>query len=72
MRTTPTLALVLCLLTPVLALAQAGAGPTENQQVTHSPLFWYWMVAIAIAVVAFIVANVVFNRRLPPTGPRSP
>jgi anti-sigma-K factor RskA len=61
---------VLCLLTPVLALAQAGLGPTDNQQVTQSPAFWYWIAVLAIAVVAFIVANVVFNRRLPPSGPR--
>jgi anti-sigma-K factor RskA len=45
-------------------------GPTNTQQVTQSPAFWYWIAVLAIAVVAFIVANVVFNRRLPPTGPR--
>ncbi|KFE69997.1 hypothetical protein DB31_5039 [Hyalangium minutum] len=37
---------------------------------TQSSGFWFWVIALAIAVVAFIVANVVFNRRLPPTGPR--
>ena len=69
MRTIPTPALVLCLLTPVRALAQ-GMGPTNTQQVTQSSSFWFWLIALAIAVVAFIVANVVFNRRMPPSGPR--
>lgn len=71
MRTIPTPALVLCLLTPALALAQQGLGSNENRWVTQSSGFWFWVVALAIAVVAFIVANVVFNRRLPPMGPRS-
>lgn len=70
MRTIPTPAFVLYLLTPVLALAQTGMGPTDDRWVTQSSGFWFWVVALAIAVVAFIVANVVFNRRLPPTGPR--
>lgn len=70
MRTTPTLSLVLCLLTPVLALAQTGMGPTDDRWVTQSSAFWFWVISLAIAIVAFIVANVVFNRRLPPTGPR--
>jgi len=70
MRTIPTPAFVLCLLTPVLALAQPGMGPTDQQLVTQSSSFWFWLIALAIAVVAFIVANVVFNRRLPPSGPR--
>jgi drug/metabolite transporter (DMT)-like permease len=68
MRTTPTPAFVLSLLTPVLALAQMG--PTDDRWVTQSSSFWFWVIALAIAVVAFIVANIVFNRRLPPTGPR--
>jgi anti-sigma-K factor RskA len=70
MRTNPTPALVLCLLTPVLALAQTRMEPVGQQQITDSASFWFWIIALAVAVMAFIVANVVFNRRLPPTGPR--
>jgi len=69
MRTIPTPALALCLLTPLLALAQPGMEPTQTQLVTHSSAFWFWVIAVALAVVAFIVSNIVFNRRLPPSGP---
>lgn len=65
MRTIPLPALVVCLLTPILALAQ-GQGPTEIPRVTQSPLFWYWMVAIAIALVAFIWATIAISRRRGP------
>lgn len=71
MRTIP--AFLLCLLTPVLALAQAGQGPNPPEQaVNRSPLFWYWMVAIAIAVVAFVWASIVISKRKggPPSRPR--
>lgn len=70
MRTIPMTAWVLCLLTPVLALAQSGMGPTESQQVTHSPLSWFWVVAVAIAIAAFVASYIVVNRRrVPPSGP---
>lgn len=72
MRTIPIPALALSLLTPLLALAQPTVqGPTDNQIVLRSPLFWYWMVALAIAVVAFVWAVVVISRRRgPPSRPR--
>ncbi len=63
MRTTPITALALCLLTPVLALAQPGAGPANESQVTSSPSFWFWLIAAAIAVVAFVVSNIIVGRR---------
>lgn len=68
MRTIPIPALALSLLTPLFALAQPGAGPTEEQQVTSSPSFWFWLVAVAIAVVAFVWSNIVVARR---GGPHS-
>jgi hypothetical protein len=69
MRTIPIPALALCLLTPLFALAQPNVqGPTNSQTVTQSPLFWYWMVALAIAIVAFVVSNVIVARR---RGPHS-
>ncbi|MDY7231703.1 hypothetical protein [Hyalangium rubrum] len=71
MRTMP--AFLFCLLTPLLALAQAGQGPNlPEQAVTRSPLFWYWVVAIAIAVGAFIWTSITISRRKggPPSRPR--
>ena len=69
MRTIPIPALALCLLTPLFALAQPNVqGPTDNEMVTQSPLFWYWMVALAIAIVAFVVSNIIVARR---GGPHS-
>jgi hypothetical protein len=69
MRTTPILALALCLLTPLLALAQPNVqGPGNEQQVTSSPSFWFWLIATAVAVVAFVVSNVIVARR---GGPHS-
>ncbi|WP_224366616.1 hypothetical protein [Hyalangium versicolor] len=71
MRTLPIPAAVLCLLTPLLALAQPGLGPTDNDIVARSPLTWYWLVAVAVAVVAFIVSSAVISRRnWPPTRRR--
>jgi hypothetical protein len=71
MRTIPISALALCLLTPVLALAQPGMGPTQSEVVTQSSAFWFWMIALALAVVAFIASTlVVSRRRWPPSGPR--
>jgi hypothetical protein len=63
MRTIPIPAVVLCLLTPLLALAQPGMGPGDNDVVMYSPTFWFWMVAFAIAAVAFVVSNFIFTRR---------
>jgi hypothetical protein len=71
MRTIPTSAWVLALLTPLLALAQPGMGPTENQIVTTSSSFWFWVVGLAIAIVAFIASTAVISRHSwPPSGPR--
>jgi hypothetical protein len=64
MRTIPIPALALCLLTPLLALAQPNVqGPGNDQFVTSSPSFWFWIIATAVAVVAFIVSNAVVARR---------
>jgi hypothetical protein len=69
MRTIPIPALALCLLTPLLALAQPNVqGPGNEQMVTSSPSFWFWLIAAAIAVVAFVVSNIVVGRR---GGPHS-
>lgn len=62
MRTTS--ALIVGLLMPVLALAQPLQDRTTlNQEVLASPGFWYWVVALAIAVVAFIVSTAIVSRR---------
>jgi integral membrane sensor domain MASE1 len=69
MRTLP--ALILCLLTPLLALAQPQGPVPPEQGLTQSPLFWYWMVALVIAVAAFIWASISISRRRgPPSRPR--
>jgi hypothetical protein len=72
MRTISIPALALCLLTPLLVLAQPRQGiNAENPQVTQSPLFWYWMVVIVVAVAAFIGSAVYISRRKgPPSRPR--
>ncbi len=72
MRTT--LAPLLTLLTPVLALAQTPLrGPVE-QDVSRSPAFWYWVVLLAVAAIAFAWSAVRISRRRrgPPTGPGTP
>ncbi len=64
MRTTSLSAVTLSLLMPVLALAQAGMGPnTPNQSIERSPLAWWWLVAIAVALAAFIWTAVASKRR---------
>jgi hypothetical protein len=63
MRTIPIPAVVLCVLTPLLALAQTGRRPADNIVALHDPTFLFWMIGAAIALVAFIASNVVFNRR---------
>jgi hypothetical protein len=67
MRTIPIPALALCLLMPLLAVAQ-GAGPGNEQFVTSSPSFWFWLIAGAVAIVAFVVSNIIVARR---GGPHS-
>jgi anti-sigma-K factor RskA len=62
MRTIPIPALVLCLLSPLLAIAQPGVATVENQWVWSSSGFWFWVVAAAIAVVAFVASTVVISR----------
>lgn len=68
MRTIPIPALALCLLAPLLALAQPDAEPRVDHWVITSPLFWFWVVAVVIAVVAFVWSNIVVARR---GGPHS-
>ncbi|HEX8538010.1 MAG TPA: hypothetical protein VF664_11145 [Cystobacter sp.] len=67
---------MLLLLAPVMAFAQSGSSTGEsslNQQVVHSPLFWAWMVMIAVAVVAFAAYTVKISRnRRPPNRPSMP
>lgn len=62
---------LLVLLSPVLALAQDGGRVKASQ----SPAFWFWLVALAIAVAAFIAYSVALSKRRggpPPGGPRTP
>ncbi|WP_164014892.1 hypothetical protein [Pyxidicoccus trucidator] len=72
MRTT--LAPWLTLLAPVLAFAQAPLpGPIE-QEVSRSPAFWYWVVLLVLAAVAFAWSAVRISRKRrgpPPRGPGS-
>jgi hypothetical protein len=72
MRTIPIPPVVLCLLMPLFALAQStGLGPTD-QQVSHSPLSWYWLAVLAIALVAFVWSAMYISRRKGgPGGPSS-
>lgn len=75
MRTTPAhsiIAFMWSLLAPVLAFAQDAGGAEPH--VNRSPLFWYWMVVLAVAVALFIWRSVAISRRRggPPTTPRTP
>lgn len=78
MRTTPANLIpapVLYLLAPTLALAQDMGGRRETEgPITSSPLFWYWMVVLAVACGLFIWRAVMMSRRRggPPTTPRTP
>ncbi len=63
MRTIPIPPVALSLLLPLLALAQPGQEPSENRQAATSPLTWYWVGVVAIAVVAFVVSNIIVARR---------
>ncbi|MFY0577778.1 hypothetical protein F0U62_29120 [Cystobacter fuscus] len=67
---------MLLLLAPVVAFAQRGTHTGEmplNQQVSHSPLFWAWVVMLAVAVVAFAAYTVKISRnRRPPDHPSVP
>jgi len=72
MRTTPAtpfIAFLWTLLAPVLAFAQADAE--TQRSVNRSPLFWYWMMVLAVVVALFIWRSVVLSRRRggPPTTP---
>lgn len=71
MRTIPIPAVVLCLLTPLFALAEGvGLGPGDNRDAARSPLTWYWVGVVAIALVAFVVSTfIVSRRRGGPGGP---
>jgi len=67
---------MLLLLAPVMAFAQSGPTTGElplNQQVSQSPLFWAWVVMLAVAVVAFAAYTVKISRnRRPPRRPSMP
>ena len=45
---------LLTFLVPLLALAQPSRGLADNWQFRHSPLTWFWAVALVVAVAAFI------------------
>jgi tellurite resistance protein TehA-like permease len=63
---------MLYLLAPMVALAQS-APSRENEQVVHSPLLWYWVVALVVAAAAFaLVSFRLSKRRQPPHRPSTP
>jgi hypothetical protein len=70
MRTLP--AFLLCLLAPLVALAQPLLGAAPESLVSRSPLIWYWMAVLVVAVGAFIWVALSLSRRRggPPSGPR--
>ncbi len=71
MKTLP--AFLLCLLSPLLAVAQPLLAAAPENMVSRSPLTWYWLVALAVALVAFIATTLVLSRRRgggPPSRPR--
>lgn len=70
MRTIPIPPVVLGLLMPLFALAQPGLG-SDNHQAATSPLTWFWVAVMAIAVVAFIWSTIVISRRRGTGGPTS-
>ncbi|HEX8697228.1 MAG TPA: hypothetical protein VF815_00185 [Myxococcaceae bacterium] len=64
---------LLCLLSPVLAVAQPLLGASPGMEVHRSPAFWYWIVALIVAAAAFAVVSVRLSRRRgggPPSTPR--
>lgn len=61
MRKIPIPAVVLCLLSPLLALAQPETR-TVNQFVWSSPGLWFWAVVAVVAVVAWVASTVVISR----------
>lgn len=71
MRTIP--AFLLCLFTPLWALAQPYQGPNPaDQAVNQSPLFWYWVAVLVVAAAAFAVFSIRLSRRRgPPSRPRT-
>lgn len=77
MRKIPIPPVVLCLLMPLLALAQpTRTGHTSNWDVAHSPLTWFWGFVVAVAAIAFLWSIITVSRnkgpRGPISGPRSP
>lgn len=67
------LAWLLWLLTPLLAVAQGAAGDYEGQPILRSPLFWYWVVLLAVAAAAFAWVSIrLSRRRRPPSRPSAP
>lgn len=67
------LAWLLCLLTPLLAMAQGAPGGYEEQPVLRSPSFWYWLAVLAVAAAAFAWVSIrLSRRRRPPSRPSTP
>jgi hypothetical protein len=67
------LAWLLWLLTPLLAIAQGAPGEYDQQPILRSPLFWYWVVLLAVAAAAFAWVSIrLSRRRRPPSRPSTP
>ncbi|WP_233165684.1 hypothetical protein [Archangium sp. Cb G35] len=67
---------LVCLLTPLMALAQtAPPGDSEkvNQYVTQSSALWYWVAMLVVAAAAFAWVSFRLSRhKQPPHRPSTP
>lgn len=67
---------LVCLLTPLMALAQTAPSADDqkvNQYVTHSSALWYWVAMLVVAAVAFAWFSFRLSRhKQPPHRPSTP